>query len=100
MEAKALFIIVIISLLSVAGLKRAAISSRMEVLFALMILGCIWGGVLLGANQIKGQATVSRFVADSGKIYRVLDSGKVLKLETEGTGQVIMVPVSMTKKAA
>jgi hypothetical protein len=77
MEAKSLYILVAITLLSVAGLKRAAVSSRMEVLFALMILVCIWGGVLLGANQIKGQATVSRFVAYSGKIYRVLDAGKV-----------------------
>ena len=100
MEAKALFIIVIISLLSVAGLKRAAISSRMEVLFSLALLVCIWGGILCGAQHLSGQPKQSRFVAYSGKIYRVLDSGKVLKLETEGTGQVIMVPVSMTKKAA
>jgi hypothetical protein len=95
MEAKALFIVATILLLSVAGI-RGANSTRVEVFLSLVILVSLWSGLFYGSRLLESQGR-TKLVAYHGEIYKVVERRKLLKIESEG-GQRIIVPAAMTKK--
>ena len=81
MEAKALFIVATIILLSVAGI-RGANSTRVEVFSSLVIFVSLWCGVFYGTRLLENHGR-TKLVAYHGEIYKVVEGRKLLKIETK-----------------